>query len=251
MIKFVVRLAQILHFNVLSQCARFYNLRSMTVSNLPSMIVSPHQDDETFGCGGLIALKKQLGVRVAVVFLTDGGGTSTTRGYQEHVTLRQQEAIEALSILGVSNSDIYFQNYPDGRLQALSESEQQSLESQLQEIIERYEAQEVYVPHCKDGHCDHEAAFQVVKTAIAQLSCKVQIFQYPIWLFWKRPFLLQIKRRDLAGAYRLNISPVKTKKQAAIQVYQSQLPILPFGFLIPYQGSTELFFDQQSDLDNL
>lgn len=88
MIKSVVRLAQILHFNVLSQWVRFYNRRSITATHHPSVIVFPHQDDETFGCRGLIALKRQLGVRVAVVVLTAGGGTSTTSVYQEHVTLR-------------------------------------------------------------------------------------------------------------------------------------------------------------------
>ncbi len=33
---------------------------------------SPHQDDEAFGCGGMIALKSEQGIPVVVVFLTDG-----------------------------------------------------------------------------------------------------------------------------------------------------------------------------------
>ncbi len=245
MIKKLTRLAQTLRFNSLSYWFRHYSSREMTVSDRPCLIVAPHQDDETLGCGGLIALKRQLDVRVAVVFLTDGGGTCTSfTNYEYEVNLRRQEAILALNILGVSASDLYFLNYPDGKLQDLSESDQQNLVTQLQQLIKHYEAEEIYVPHAKDGHQDHEAACQLAHTATAAVSSEITRFQYPIWLFWERPFLSQLKRQDLAGVHRLNIEAVSTEKQRAIRIYQSQLSILPFGFLNPYRSSTELFFVQ-------
>ncbi|MBD1843502.1 PIG-L family deacetylase [Cyanobacteria bacterium FACHB-63] len=243
MIKGLIRLAQTLQFNILSYWFRHYSRRVMIVSDRPSLIIAPHQDDETLGCGGLITLKRQLGVRVAVVFLTDGGGTCVSLSDYEHeVNLRRQEAIAALNLLGVPGSDIHFLNYPDGKLQNLSASDRQDLLTQLQQLLEQYEAEEVYAPHAKDGHCDHEAAFQLAYTAT--VSSRIQLFQYPIWLFWRRSFLLQLKWRDLAGAYRLNIGSVSSKKQRAIRIYQSQLSILPFGFLNPFWSSTELFFVQ-------
>jgi len=237
----LVRLAQILHFNVLSRWMRQNKSRSITISDQPSIILSPHQDDETLGCGGLIALKRQRGIRVAVVFLTDGGGIPNRR---EQAELRRQEAIKALNLLGVSSLDIYFLNHPDGRLQELSQSEQNSLVNQLSALFEQYQVQEVYIPHFKDGHLDHEATFQVGQAAIAKTSHAIELIQYPIWLFWKRPILLKLKQQDLRGAFQLDISSVKAKKHRAIQVYQSQLPVLPFGFLNPYLSSTELFFVQ-------
>lgn len=36
------------------------------------VIVAPHPDDETLGCGLLIAAAVRAGVRVAVIALTDG-----------------------------------------------------------------------------------------------------------------------------------------------------------------------------------
>ncbi len=40
----------------------------LPISTKSTMIFAPHQDDETLGCGGLIALKLQLGIPVKVVF---------------------------------------------------------------------------------------------------------------------------------------------------------------------------------------
>ena len=39
------------------------------------LVVAPHQDDETLGCGGLIARKRYEGLPVHVVFITDGSAT--------------------------------------------------------------------------------------------------------------------------------------------------------------------------------
>lgn len=238
-----IRLVQILHSNALSYWIRHYNSQVMPVRDQPAIIISPHQDDETLGCGGLIALKRQQRSQVAIVFLTDGGASQPLdSNCQNLVDLRRQEAIAALNILGVSTSDIYFLDYPDGKLQGISESEQQKLVTQLSALLEQYQAQEVYVPHYKDGHGDHEAAFRVTAAALSKISRTIELFQYPIWLFWNRPLLLKLKQQDLAGAYRLNISTVKAKKHEAIQVYQSQLPVLPFGFLNLFLRSTEVFF---------
>src|SRR5689334_3255841 len=49
--------------------------KSMDVSQKPALIISPHQDDEVLGCGGVIGLKREQGIPVQVVFITDGAGS--------------------------------------------------------------------------------------------------------------------------------------------------------------------------------
>src|SRR3984893_10953906 len=39
------------------------------------VVVAPHPDDETLGCGGLIALASQLGRNIQVVVISDGVGS--------------------------------------------------------------------------------------------------------------------------------------------------------------------------------
>lgn len=47
---------------------------SMAINQRSAIVFSPHQDDETLGCGGMIALRRAQNIPVSVVFLTDGQG---------------------------------------------------------------------------------------------------------------------------------------------------------------------------------
>ena len=38
----------------------------------PTVVVAPHPDDESLGCGGLLALLRRAGVAVGAVLVSDG-----------------------------------------------------------------------------------------------------------------------------------------------------------------------------------
>ncbi|MEA5512458.1 PIG-L family deacetylase, partial [Nodularia sp. UHCC 0506] len=82
----------------------------------------------------------------------------------------------------------------------------------------------------------------LLKEAIKVSGIHVELFQYPVWLFWQNPLLLRIKLADITNVYRLDISSVHNRKKQAIFSYHSQLPLLPSLFLkrlfLPY----EIFF---------
>ncbi|BAZ48265.1 LmbE-like protein [Nostoc sp. NIES-4103] len=208
-----------------------------------AMVFSPHQDDETFGCGGMIAQKREQGTQVVVVFVTDGqgsGGLETSR--DQIIQIRKQEALIALSILGVAPSEIHFLQKTDGRLQELSSQEQQQTIKQIAELVKYYQPEEIYVPHRKDCHRDHEATYQLVKLAISQCDMKVDLLQYPIWLFWRAPLFILLKLQDIAAASCLTITSVQEKKTRAIASYSSQIQSLPRGFIKRFLGAYEIFF---------
>lgn len=95
------------------------------------MIVSPHPDDETLGCGGLIRLATERGVPLKIVIVTNGDDfpwavqrrlrtlRPTTADYIRFGQLRQSETLNALRRLGVPRSDVIFLGYPDRGLSAL------------------------------------------------------------------------------------------------------------------------------------
>ncbi len=220
----------------------------LTFSQKSAMVFSPHQDDETFGCGGMIALKREQGIPVVVAFLTDGQGSvgEDSEIKDKIIEIRKKEAVTALTILGVEPSKIYFLEKPDGSLQDLEALQRQQTIEQLVELLHKYKPEEVYVPHRKDCHKDHEASYTLVKEAIAQAEIEVELLQYAIWLFWRAPLFIMLKLQDIADAYRLSIAAVQDKKNRAIASYCSQIESLPPGFIKRFLGSYEIFFKVES-----
>ncbi|MDJ0693863.1 PIG-L family deacetylase [Mastigocoleus sp. MO_188.B34] len=227
---------------VLFLTAKFKSQR-IKANNKTAIVFSPHQDDESLGCGGTIAIKRSLGVPVKVVFLTDGRyGRPDWIEPEDIIQFRQKEAETALNILGVEPSDTYFLGEPDGSLSQLSESQRYDLISRLSEILKSSRPEEVYVPHCQDGHPDHEATFDLVFAAIAHSGLETELFQYPIWVFWQNPLNSKLHRENLTNAYRVSIAAVKKQKKQAIESYKSQLRYLPYGVLASSLNSEEIFF---------
>jgi LmbE family N-acetylglucosaminyl deacetylase len=224
----------------------------MTLSLKPAIVFAPHQDDETLGCGGAIALKREQGVPVAVVFLTDGKASHLNHpkvNSEELVETRKQEAVTALTTLGVKPSEIHFLDQSDGSLSHLNATQHQHLLDQVIQLLQSFNPQEVYVPYRKDIHPDHEATYALVQAAILKSNLQVELLQYPVWTRWNA-CEFDLKSQDLANSYRLPIAPVRNKKIKALEAYRSQyLPLfpevptpLPPGFLRRFFAPYEVFF---------
>lgn len=219
--------------------------KPLALSHKSAIVFSPHQDDETLGCGGAIALKRQQGVSVKVVFMTDGRfGSLQPMPIEEFIQLRKKEATTALEALGVAASDIIFLDRLDGTLANLASEPRQNLVEQLVQLLHQTAPGEVYVPHHKDFHADHEATYELVKTAIDRSGLQVDLLQYPIWILWQNPLSFQLTKQDLKRAYRLEINSVRDKKRQAIETYQSQILGLSRGFLQRFFSPYELYFKE-------
>jgi LmbE family N-acetylglucosaminyl deacetylase len=95
------------------------------------LIVAPHPDDETLGCGGLIRQAMANGAAVDVVIMTNGDASewSVLLGEREIpwnpanlIELgrkRQRESLRALSEAGVSAHHVHFLGFPNNGLVAL------------------------------------------------------------------------------------------------------------------------------------
>jgi len=231
---------------------RWILCRPITSSQKSAMVFAPHQDDETLGCGGMIAFKREQKVPVWVVFLADGQGSHRNHPRikpKELIQIRKQEAVTALTTLGVELSEIHFLDQPDGSLSNLSEDERQHTLERLVQLLRTLKPQEVYVPYRKDGQSDHEAAYALAQAAIVESKLEVELLQYPIWAMWY-PWRFEIKSPELANAYRLPLNQVWDKKRRALEAYRSQyLPLdsesessLPPNFLKLFLSSDEIFF---------
>ncbi|MEA5550933.1 PIG-L deacetylase family protein [Anabaena cylindrica UHCC 0172] len=239
---------QYIHSHLLTQWILNWGSQPLKFSQKTAMVFSPHQDDETFGCGGMIARKREQEIPVVVTFLTDGRGShgSDPDIQNKIIHIRKQESLNALDILGVKPSEIHFLDKLDGSLPDLTPEERQQIINQISELLKLYQPGEVYVPHRKDCHKDHEATYYLVQEAIAQTGIIVELLQYPIWVFWRAPLFILLKLKDIRAAYRLSITSVQEKKKRAIAAYPSQIQNLPHGFIQRFLHSEEIFFKSES-----
>ena len=95
------------------------------------LIVSPHPDDESLCCGGIIHAARSAGARVAIVWVTNGDGFKWDAmvverklrphagTYQDLAIRRGAEARAAAAVLNVDADPLYFLGYPDRGVLAL------------------------------------------------------------------------------------------------------------------------------------
>ena len=127
----------------------------------PMLILSPHQDDETLGAGGLIATASALGLRPRVAYLTDGGAShrgspSWTR--ERLARLRAEEAIAALDDLGVPPEDILFLGWRDAAPHAAGSIEHDNTVTALARWVADRPPASIWTTWVGEPHCDHAAA---------------------------------------------------------------------------------------------
>lgn len=204
-----------------------------------ALIFSPHQDDETLGCGGTIIRKLQAGAEVRIVFMTDGS-LSHHRFIPkpELVTLRRQEAVKAAECLGLASDKVVFLSFPDGELQQARET----ATKQVYQLLLQNQPQQIFIPYQRETHPDHLATNQIVLAALRNYPQQISIYEYPIWYWHHFPWTARWGDRGLQIAYlkasikaglgwqllqefnsRVAIDSVRTQKKLALGQHQTQM----------------------------
>jgi len=145
--------------------------RTATDSLLPgrALVLSPHQDDETIGCGLLMAEKANRGIPVAVAVATDGrdGWYSPTPRPAPHdiAEIRRREWHRALDVLAVPKADRFELCFPDGEL-GDHESE---VTERIGALLRSVRPSQVFVTRPGDPHHDHRVLARATRQAVAQI----------------------------------------------------------------------------------
>jgi len=172
------------------------------------MVIAPHPDDESIGCGGTIRLHRERGEQVQVVFLTSGERGIRRRSVARARAVREAEAGEALRVLGVQQKE--FLRLPDlGVADHLKEGA-----SRLEVLLRAGRPGIVYLPHPDEAHPDHRAALPLVRTALKQLDgsgAATELRGYEVW----SPLT--------AHGWAEDITRHMARKLRAVRCYRSQL----------------------------
>ena len=204
---------------------------------VPLLVVSPHPDDETLGCGGLIAAERRRGAQVMVAAVTDGEHAYPGEEGGEHLAAtRRGEQERALARLGVGREGISRFSFIDSSVGAR--------EAELAEYLVKRVTPEtcIVAPWEGDFHPDHEACGRAAAEAAGRTGAR--LISYFFWT-WHRGTPETLTGLNLA-LFPLDEELLRAKTEA-LACHRSQLerqgggPVLPPELLGPAQRTFETF----------
>lgn len=167
----------------------YKNVQEYDTENLSksALVVAPHPDDETLGCGGTLVKKIRAGANVHVVVMSDG--TNSHPGLlprQQLKAIRQEEVVAACEILGVAEENVIFLDFRDGQL---FQAKERAIDK-MAALLDALAPDEIFVPYRHDRHPDHIATTQITYAAQKKIGePPIDFYEYPIWLWRHWPWV--------------------------------------------------------------
>lgn len=185
------------------------------------LVVSPHPDDETLGCGGTILKFKNIGYAIYWLIVTE---MKNDFGYSDVViTKREQEIIKVTEAynfdrvikfgIPTSNVDIY---------------PKKDLVSKFSTAINELKPNIILTPFINDIHSDH----QIISAAV--LSC-AKWFRYPFIesiLYYETisetDFNIDSQKKTFSPNVYVDITEQIERKIDIMKIYESEIQNFPF-----------------------
>ena len=183
------------------------------------LVVAPHPDDESIGCGGAISKHSLRGDRVVAAFLTSGELGLKHLPRERAWKIREAEACAAARILGLA--EVAFFRGPDWGLA----DHIAKVACDLRSVLERERPQLIYLPHPLDSHPDHIAAIRILRAGLKSNSAVPELRGYEVWS--------PLSRFD----HTEDITSTMNRKLRAIRAHRSQLK--EFDYACAIRGLNE------------
>ena len=119
------------------------------------LVVAPHPDDETLGCGGTLLKHKNSGDQISWLIVTNMH--SGDRWPEKQVQTRQEEIRKVTKMYGFKKT--FKLDFPTTKLDSIPTNE---LVAKISDIILDIKPSVVYLPNHCDIHTDHKITFNAV-----------------------------------------------------------------------------------------
>ena len=195
------------------------------------VVLAPHPDDESLGCGALLAAAF-AGPGARVICMTDGGAShpgSRDWPRPKLAELRAAELDAAIVALGGAASCVTRLGLPDGGMLGLA-PRYDEIAAQVAQTIRAAGARVLIAPAPTDPHCDHEATAEIARLAARRTGARL-------------PEHVE---------HRFDTVPARAAKSRAIAAHRSQHGqvirddpggfVLPEAFLASFTGD-EIYFE--------
>jgi len=155
------------------------------------LVISPHPDDDTVGCGGTLIKLLDAGKSVRVVYMSMQEGNFTP----EH---RREEIQRSMDHIGITDHILHERQFP---------SRDESTQLISEELSSGYDA--IFIPSPYENHDHHLRAFEGCVEALRRGNEAPDVIMYEIW-------------GTLMPNMLIPISDIMERKMAAIKEHGTQ-----------------------------
>lgn len=167
------------------------------------LLLAPHADDETIGCGGFLL---KYGPQCDVVLLTDGRHGDSAVKPEEMAEIRKKEFEEVMA------------HYHVGKFRMLGIEDGRMIDAfNAFSVLDFKQYDYVMMPHPMDLHKDHVAVSCLFKRLHRTRPFAGQVVYYEIWNTLGEP------------THYVDISDVAEKKKELINLYRSQVKNIDYA----------------------
>jgi LmbE family N-acetylglucosaminyl deacetylase len=185
------------------------------------LVVAPHPDDETLGCGGTLLKHKASGDESHWLIVT---GIDEATGFSaERVSARNHEIKTVSAIYGFDS--VVNLNLPTTKLDILS---MQQLVEMIGDVILKIKPEILYVPFPGDIHTDHKVVFQAVAACSKwfRFESIKRILAYET--LSETDFAINPDINAFTPNVFVDISEFLQEKLQIMQIYKSEMGLFPF-----------------------
>jgi LmbE family N-acetylglucosaminyl deacetylase len=192
------------------------------------LVIAPHPDDETLGCGVLQQQVLAAGGEVRVILVTDGDNNPWPQRYLERRLIidgaarrrwgakRREEVMRALERLGVPAGSLHPLGWHDMQVTGRMREDLAGSIAAFRSVVEAFGPNLVCGPALRDSHPDHGAAHVLCRLALAGMEAAPKLLAYPV------------HGASDAPAYPLSVNATSEQQQhklAALAEHRSQMAL--------------------------
>lgn len=124
------------------------------------LVIAPHPDDETLGCGGTILKHRANGDAVYWLIMTN---MLVEEGYDAGTVQDRQNEIDIVAQCGYGFEEYFKLDLPTTKLDTIPMNK---MVKSVSNIIQKVKPNAVYLPHRNDIHLDHRIVFDVAINSV-------------------------------------------------------------------------------------
>ena len=184
------------------------------------LVVAPHPDDETLGCGGTILRMARDGAQIAWLIAT---GMSAKAGFSgDEMKARESEISKVSALYGFSR--VFKPKFVTRQLDTLPLAE---VIGEFAHVFKVFMPDQVFLPHRMDVHTDHRAVFDAGAACAKwfRYGSVRRVLAYET--LSETEFSLD-PRSAFQPNYFVDISEFLERKLEIMSIYQSEMGEFPF-----------------------